>query len=88
MALLWPDYGPDDEAVIGTAVIDKRRFAEERQISKDYDVVKLLGSTREAITQLCGFRMPTETEWARAKRCVNTAGLDERIAKSVGIHSY
>jgi hypothetical protein len=88
LALLWPDYGPDDDAVIGTAVIDKRRFAEERQISKDYDVVKLLGSTREAITQLCGFRMPTETEWARAKRCVNTAGLDERIAKSVGIHSY
>jgi len=85
LALLWPDYGPDDDAVVGTAVIDKRRFAEERQISMNYDIVKLLGSTREAISQFCGFRMPTETEWARDKRCINIAGLDERIAKSVGI---
>jgi len=85
LALLWPDYGPDDNAVIGAAVRDKRRFAEERQISMNYDVVKLLGSTREAIAQFCGFRLPTETEWVRDKRCINTAGLDQRIAKSVGI---
>ena len=85
MALLWPDYGPDDDAVIGTAIRDKGRFAEERQICIDYDIVKLLGSTREATSQFCGARIPTETEWARDKRCINTAGLDERIAKSVGI---
>jgi len=85
LALLWPDYGPDDDAVIGTAIRDKGRFAEERQICIDYDIVKLIGSTREAISQFCGFRMPTETEWARDKRCINTAGLDERIAKSVAI---
>ena len=85
MALLWPDYGPDDDAVIGTAIRDKGRFAEERQIYIDYDIVKLLGSTREATSRFCGVRIPTETEWARDKRCVNTAGLDERIAKSVGV---
>src|SRR5262249_22774773 len=85
LALLWPDHGPDDDAVIGTAIREKGRFAEERQICTDYDIVKLLGSKREAIGQFCGFRMPTETEWARDKRCINTAELDERIAKSVGI---
>ena len=60
--MLWPDYGPDDDAVIGTAIRDKERFAEERQICIDYDIVKLLESTRGATSQFCGFRIPTETE--------------------------
>jgi len=84
LALLRPDYGPDDDAVIGTAIRDKGRFVEERQICVDYDILKLLGSTREVISQFCGFRMPTEPEWARDKRCINTPGLDERIAKKRG----
>ena len=33
LALLWPDYGPEDNAVIGASVRDKRRFAEERHRS-------------------------------------------------------
>jgi hypothetical protein len=85
LALLWPDYGPGDEAVIGTAVKDKTRFAEERQICVDYDIVKLLGPTREAIAQFWRLRSPKKTEWARDKRCGSTPGCEARIARSVGI---
>jgi hypothetical protein len=85
LAVLWPEYAPDDDAVIGSAIRDTRRFAEERQICLDYDIVKLLGPTRQAIAQFLKLTLPTETEWVHDKRCGSTPGCDARIAKSVGI---
>ena len=84
LALLWPDYAPDDSAVIGSAKIDKTLFKEEREIEVAYDIVKLLAGARRAIAQFTNSTPPTNMEWVRDNRCGTTQNCNDRIAKSVG----